>query len=391
MKKLIAVLLSLMLFASFAFAEEAPETEESPYLTGEEVEIYLNGLGKAALSDPDLGVIAGQDGPATAVFAGGTLQIADEAMEENTAVVGALLSPEQKDLRGIEIGDEMEKVLSAYPCHNPNLAGSYYDAALYVSGEKPQVTLGYILRDGQRVTSVFHQAYLWTADGVTLSQVKYQLDGGVVTAIEIQALDRMLTEEEAGQRIQDVSEMQENGEYFLYPQDETGMQDVFGREDLSLLFNAEKRLDFLDLTAEDMQEALGEPASDEWTEDSTGEYLRKLSWPGVELVLQYNEARAFQGVDSLNVTGGQTEGPRGVRVGDTLDSVINRFHHELKQTGEFSTSLYGDGQTAPFGVLNYSSEGAEVIYSFSLEEESEVIWHMEFALGELQSMNLLLR
>ena len=153
----------------------------------------------------------------------------------------------------------------------------------------------------------------------------------------------------------------------------------------------QKVADFLDLNAEDMISTLGNPSVDEWTEDSDGSFLRLMQWDGVSLLLNYDAQRKFTAVDSLTINDEGLEGPRGVCVGDLLDSVIFRFRHAEVFGTEDTVSLYGDGQTAPYGVLSYTPESAEVTYAFSLEDSRSVVWHMTFVIGELQSMTLMLR
>ena len=116
-----------------------------------------------------------------------------------------------------------------------------------------------------------------------------------------------------------------------------------------------------------------------------------MQWEGVSLLLKYSAQRKFIAVDSLTVNDTILEGPRGVRVGDLLDSVIFRFRHAEVFGTEDTVSLYGDGQALPYGVLSYTPESAEVTYAFSLEAGRTGVWHMTWVMGELQSMTLRLR
>ena len=392
MKKLFCLTLSLiMLLTSAAFAEPVPG-DESAALTREEIAMYLDSLVSAALEEGSFATEENGVGMTEVQYSGALLVIADEQLTETTAVVSAFLEEETADLRGLFIGSSLEEVLAAYPNDNPNLAGTYYDAVLFITGEKPEMSVGYLLRDGQRVTNVVYDVYSWQPEGVSVSQVIYRLDNGYVSDIMVFA-DGLNDEAEVLQSVQELADMQEISEYTPYPVSADNGEALapFDREDLAITVRGRKAADFLDLNAEDMIAVFGNPPVDEWTEDSDGSFLRLMQWEGVSLLLKYDAQRKFVAVDSLTINDGVLEGPRGVRVGDTLDSVIFRFRHAEVFGAEDTVSLYGDGHTLPYGVLAYSPESAEVTYAFSLEDGRSVVWHMTFVIGELQSMTLMLR
>lgn len=390
MKKLTALLLSFLLLCSCAALAEPAEEESAP-LTKEELEIYLNDLGAAALGDESTTVDTLSSGDHYADFFGGTLKISDEELTETTAILGVYPSDGQADSRGIYLGDGLDKVLRAYPNDNPQLAGSYYDAVLYISGEKPEVSTGFVLREGQQVTEVVHTVYSWQPEGVETWVVYYIMEDGMVMGMYAGAT-QMMEEEEALESIQEIADMQEISEYFAYPLSETGEGLApFSREDLGLLIDGQITLDLLDLTAQEAIEYFGPAPVDEWTQDSDGAFLRLMQWDGISLLLKCDGEKQFVSVDSLTVNDNVLDGPRGVRVGDKLDSVLFRFLHGEVFTAEDTVTLYGDGENAPFGVLTYTPESAELTYALALEEGKNVIWHMTFVGGELQTMSLLLR
>lgn len=387
MKKLISLLLALLLIFSCQALAETVETEESPFLTYEELEIYLSSLAEQAMEDENLTILPGENGASEAVFSGGSLFIADETLSATTAILGAFLSYEQEDPRGLRLNDTLEDLLAAYPNDNPRLTGSYYDAVLYMSGEMPEMTAGYVLRDGQRVTSVTHCVYSWQQDGVIVSGVEYHLSQGVIDSINVFGMMDRLEEAEAAEAIQDLGRSQEISEYFAYPQSVQGdALAPFQREDLSF-----SGVDFLDLTAESAIEAFGPVPVDEWTQDSNGEMLRLMQWNGLSLVLVYDSGKNFLRVDSLIINDDVMDGPRGVRPGDWLDSVIFRFQHLDLMVDNDTLLLYGDGTQPPYGLLTYSPDSAELSYALSLEDGRTVLWHMTFQSGTLKEMSLLAR
>lgn len=385
MKKFVSLLLALLLATGVALAQ--PAAEESAHLTSEELEMYLSALAKAGLDTGKVEVTAGDAG-AIAAFPGAELRIADEALSATTAVLEARVTGDMACPRGLKLGDTLPQLLAAYPNDNASLSGSYYDAALYIAGEKPVVTAGWLLRDGQRVTAVVHGVYEWREDGVVCCGIRYDLDQGSITGFQVWGMDNLLTEDEALAQIKEVTDMQEISEYFAYPQSEDGsLLPPFEREDLAF-----GGMDFLDLTVEAANQALGSAPVDEWMQDSTGDYLRMKQWEnGVSILFLYDGNKQFQHVDSMTIADGQLEGPRGVRVGDLMDTVLYRFRHGQGGTLENGIALYGDGQTAPYGLLTHGDETATLTYTLALDEETTVIWHLTFVDAHLQSMKLLLR
>lgn len=385
MKKFLAVLLCCLLLPA-ALAETA--YEESAPLSYEELQIYLSALPAEALKAGEIAMEKGESGETIAHTALGDMTIADEELSESTAVLAASLFPEYACPRGLMIGDTLEMLLATYPNDNETLDGTYYDAALYITGEKPETIVGYLLRDGQRVTKVVHAVYHWQEEGVVRCGVEYTLDQGVITGIRIFGMDDLLDEATALEGIADCAELQEMSGYFAYPTSEIGLDlPAFEREDLVLAGQ-----DLMDLTVESAVEAFGATPVDEWLEDSTGEYRRLRQWDGLTLIFAYDSQKAFLRLDSVIINGESLEGPRGVRVGDTMLSVINRFLHNDGGSTENGILLYGDGENAPFGVVAYSENTATVTYTQVLEEKS-VIWQMTFdnQTGLMQEMRFLLR
>lgn len=385
MKKLISLLLAMLMLAGTALAE--PLAEENATLTYEEVEMYLTALGKTALESGVSDTAQSEDGTTSVSFSGGALLIADETLQENTAILGAVLGYGQPCPRGLIVGDSLQQLLAVYPNDNANLQGTYFDAALYIAGEKPEATAGWLLRDGQRITEITHCVFHWTADGVTTAGVTYFLEQDMITEINVFCMGELVEEAQALELMNEVAEMQEINEYFAFPKSEDGSQlDPFDREDLTFA-----GMDFLDLTVEMATEALGSAPVDEWSQDSTGEYLRLKQWDGVSLLFVYDANKQFLRVDSMTVNDDVLEGPRGVRIGDMMEQVMYRFTHGQGATVENGYTLYGDGQTAPYGILSYGEETATITYTLALEDGKTVIWHLTFVNGELQSMNMLLR
>lgn len=388
MKKLIALLLALVMSLGCALAQPV-ESDEIPPLTYEELEIYLSRLAKEVLA-VEKGLVSttvNEENETVVSFPGGSMRIADETLSENTAILSVHLEPGAACPRGLKVGDSLADLLAAYPNDNPSLHGTFYDAALYTADEKPEAKAGWLLRDGQRAKEAVHAVYHWTEDGVIYCGVSYTLDRDAIIAIDLFGMDSRMEEQAALAELADVAAMQENSEYFAYPTSMDGSTLApFEREDLSFA-----NLDILDLTVEMATEALGSSPVDEWQLDSTGEYLRLKQWDDVSILFLYDANKQFIRMDSITVSGDSIEGPRGVRVGDMMDSVMYRFRHSEGSALENGIALYGDGQNAPYGILSYGETTATLTYTLALDNEQTVIWHMTFVDNQLQSMNMLLR
>ncbi len=384
MKKLIALLMILSLFTVPALAEIG--AEESAPLTYEELDLFLSALAKDALSSQDL-TVEEADGAYWAQSPEAILMIADEEFTDSTALLGAVIQPGQEDLRGLKIGDSLDALLAAYPNDNPQLSGTRYDAALYIRGEMPEMSLGYVQREGQRISLVCHLVESWTRDGVIECGVYYGLDQGSIVDIRILGMQTLAEDADVQETLSSVGEMQENTAYFDYAHSPEVVAAPFQREDLSF-----SGIDFLDLTPEDAIAAFGEPQSDEWTEDSTGEYFRRLSWEGVAAQFLYSAEKRFSRVDALIVTDPDFEGPRGVRAGDYAYTVVARFPQTEGNalTGD-EMILYGDGETAPYGLVSSSAGSLTITYAFPVSEDQTVLWYLVFTGSELTESRMLMR
>ena len=404
MKKLLSLLLaSMMLFSCAALAEGAPEP-----LGRTEVDQYLAEIGKLVAAMPDVETTDNGDGTACVDFPGGSLIIEGSEMTADAHVVNARVDGwDLPGLRGVGVGATMADLLAAYPNDNAYLSGNRYEATLYISGEKPQVSLGYLLRDGQRVYAVAHETFFWEGDIPTVCNAAYELEDGAVLYFVVDAAFWDMDAEEADGSVAEYSRIQETNEYFAYPSSEDGSVIApLEREDLSFrtliaLAYENASFDFIDLNYnprleqfgdpyDEMIDVFGMPQVDEWNEDSTGEQLRTLQWDGVSLVLVYDAQKKYERVDSLTINKDVAEGPRGVRIGDLLDSVLFRFRHVEEVVDDSRVLLYGNGQEPPYGVLTYGPDSAELSYALALED-AKVYWHLSFTDGRLQSMSMLLR
>lgn len=381
MKKLLALLICCLMLLPAALAVEV---DESPALSLEEIEMFYSSLLEQVKTEGCQIVENGQD-TYLAQTSLGDIFLSSQTLSDETHVLGARLSVDAACLRGLKVGDTLDMIFQLYPNDNPTLKGTYYEATLAFRGAEPEICLGYALRDGQRVQEVTYVVYNWQADGIVKAGITYALDQGAIQQISLFTADALLTAEETETEISDSALVQESEEYFAYPSSQVGTDlDPFCREDLVFA-----GLDFYSLTPEKAIGVLGAAPVDEWTPDSDGTFIRLMQWNGISLVSKYDENKQFRSVYSLSVNDDVLEGPRGLRIGDYLDTVIFRFRHSEGSLLDSGVLLYGDGENAPYGVITYGTDVDTIAYTVSLDGEVAML-HLTFRDDALQEMQLFL-
>lgn len=362
MKKGLCILLTMVLMLSLWLTAGA---EEVAPLTVDEVDAFLEVLREEALQDENLTVVPGEEGAYHATFAGGMLMLAEEALHQDTAIVGAELNAARTDLRELKLvtmvdelpdGAYLSDVLAAYPCDNASLYGTYEEAVVAMSGDLPGgAFVGVVKRSGQMVNQVVYYAYETVNDVTVRAAVVYHFNEGQLLNVTLEGAREV---ENAAGELAAYAALQEEMAYFAYPSSQNGSElDMFAREDLTF-----SGLDFLTMDYETLAERFGTPASDEWLEDTDGSFIRTCVWDGIDVTFQYDAQKQFVGAKYLVVTGTLLEGPRGAKVGDSLTSLIYRFRHGENESADGATMLYGTNGVAPCGQLRYEGTGAYLTY-----------------------------
>ena len=87
------------------------------------------------------------------------------------------------------------------------------------------------------------------------------------------------------------------------------------------------------------------------------------------------------GLSLLEIYEDMLEGPRGLRIDDTLASVIGRFRHDANEG-----ALYGDGVTAPYGRCDKNNDGTASIAYAVQAENGTVLLRLTVVDGRLADM-----
>ena len=323
-----------------------------------------------------------QDGTYTAMAPLGDVMLSSAQMEE-AHVLGASLAVTESCLRGLKVGDSLDMIFQLYPNDNEALLGTYYEATLCIYDGEEETFLGYALRNGQRVTEVTYTVYSRQGDGIVKSGVSYLLDQGYIQQIRLFTAPDMLTAEEMDMEINDSAMVQEATEYQAVFSSENGdLLDPFCREDLYF-----SKMDFYAITPEEAIREMGSANVDEWMEDSDHTFIRTLQWDGVTMVMKYDAQKNFRHLYSLSVTNENFEGPRGLRIGDYIDTVLFRFLHSQGMAGDRSVVLYGDGENAPYGLISYNEETNTITYTVDMDGEVAMLY-LTFRNDVMQEMQL---
>ena len=115
-------------------------------------------------------------------------------------------------------------------------------------------------------------------------------------------------------------------------------------------------------------------------EDDDGSYLRTMDFAQCSLLYTYDSQKQNPSLEMLTIDEDGLEGPRCVRVGDTLSSVISRFYNgDGEFDGESREILYGDGETAPYGLAEYGTDAdAGLWYAVQVEDGRTVVLSISF-------------
>lgn len=365
MKRFIVLLtLSALLFAFPAAAQEAAQPLAQDEITSFNRQVLERAIQDELEALPEESYFVAR-GPGYEVLLK-TAQLNLDALVLGAAVTGLDEDTELFALpRGAALGMRAEEVLSLFQNDNAFLAGTRESAALYISGELPAMVMtGFVLRDGQRLMLLEYDVYTQADGGVTRAGMQYTLEDGALSAVRSFVSPETLSQEEARGEISKLQALQEESGYIAYGTKENG---PLTREDMVIA-----GLDFFDLTQEGAVLAFGEAANREEANNSDDSQFITLQWPEAEAVFQ----KAGEDERALRVTlsGGMAEGPRGLRLGDTLAQAISRFDHgeELPQDGG---ALYGDAanQVPPYGAMVQGADRVLLYYVISSGDEDAAL------------------
>lgn len=392
MKKCVALFLALMMVLSLTTAVAESDADALDY---DELMDWAEGfktralVAGAPLNDPTEEAAYTEDGYAF-VYDFATLYMDRPEMTADSVLQAVVVySPEEQGPRGTGVDQLSSEVLNAFYNENDDLQGDSSFAALYVSDTMPAGALwGWVQRDGQRIETIqyaVHEQLSSGGDGYTDCGLVYTLSDNLVAAIRAYGLNETISADEVRSNLDAVQEVSEKTEYAQVPTSINGSElAMFDRDDL--IFSG---LDFLSLTPEEAEARLGAAQEDDWMEDE-GAYLRSMEFASCTMTFSYDAQKQNPTLEMLSIDMDGLEGPRCVRIGDTLSSVISRFRNgEGDYDGVSREVLYGDGENAPYGLAEYGDDAtAGLWYAAKLEDGRTVVLSMSFEQMYLSDITL---
>lgn len=392
MKKCVALFLALMMALSLTTAVAESDADALDY---DELMDWAEGFktralaAGAPLNDPTEEAAYTEDGYAF-VYDFATLYMDRPEMTADSVLQAVVVySPEEQGPRGTGVDQLSSEVLNAFYNENNDLQGDSSFAALYVSDTMPAGALwGWVQRDGQRIETIqyaVHEQLSSGGDGYTDCGLVYTLSDNLVAAIRAYGLNETISADEVRSNLDAVQEVSEKTEYAQVPTSINGSElEMFDRDDL--IFSG---LDFLSLTPEEAEAHLGAAQEDDWMEDE-GAYLRSMEFASCTMTFSYDAQKQNPTLEMLSIDMDGLEGPRCVRIGDTLSSVISRFRNgEGDYDGVSREVLYGDGENAPYGLAEYGDDAtAGLWYAAKLEDGRTVVLSMSFEQMYLSDITL---
>lgn len=379
MKKLLVLLLALALLVPQALAAQ----EEAQPLTLEELNAWTEGLVKRAIDDKL--EMRETEGVFEAAGRGYTLSAGSKDMSADTTLLGAVIDDESIEAPGLTgprnliVTVAAGAVLDAFPNDNLDLKGTSDMAVLYLRGALPgPVMTGVLYRNGQDISLLEYSVYASGGDSVDRSGALFTVENGTVTAIRYFGGEQVPMVE-AEQYLNGLAALQEKNEYFAYS---TVAPSPMQREDL--VFGS---LDFIDMTPESAEAALGQPIAEEKLDDSNGQTLVTRQWNDIFITFSYKDG-AFVRTESA-VVHGALAGPRGATIGESMLTVLERFENRAENLNRESVQLYGDAAESkePYGQL-FQQNGAQTLYYSVPLSDGAVLFTANFMGEKLVEMSL---
>lgn len=233
--------------------------------------------------------------------------------EENPVAEVELLTDAVAGPRGVRAGDTLETVLAAYPNENPALTGDAGYATLYLSQGEEGAGWGWLIRRNRTVDAV---QYVATAPAPGLEgfvqslSVLYIIEDGLVSSIRVDGFEGLVAEADA---LADYAAVRGIAARREYTPEAIGEVRPFAPEDLAF-----SGIDLRTAAPEDVAGAFGEPL-----EDASGDMLRTMTY--AHLLVEFEKTTDGWRIAALVATDPSVEGPRGLRVGDSMDAVFARF------------------------------------------------------------------
>ncbi len=287
--------------------------------------------------------------------------------------------------RGTNTLTTLNELLDAFYNDNEQLDGSHAEALLYLGGELPGACWwASVQRDGQWVDTVQYAVHEPLGDGTySDAGLVYTLQQNTVVAIRVYGLDAAITAEEVQAQLNGAADEGALTGYTMVPTSDVGDDLLpFAEEDLDFA-----GIDFLTCTPEDALAVYGDPVFDDQLADGEGR-LRVLGFDDCELVFS-RPAGGEEALRSFTVTADTLEGPRALRVGDSVTQAIQRFRFGGDEAAESLRTLYGTPGEGSWGTAEYGEDASATLrYGLTLDDGRRVVLMATFEMLELSEITV---
>lgn len=380
MKKWLSVLLIAVLCVSFtaAFGEE---TEATAPVTAEAIRNTIKEFRQTALKSECLSSVPSEDTENDTSwileYPFGTLNASTEKLAEDSVIYDLrITAQDQLVLPGMTVGMTVGNLLNNYRNDNAGLAGDYYGSLIYLDGDpETGFSAAFLSREGQRNAYIHYQTVTPNGKMFDNASIFCFIGGGVIDAIELYAADSAFSPEDAVNAYAIMAAYADKDEYVAVTNDynDGSALEPFSAEDL--LFSG---IDFLNATSADLPNIL----DDSYIDNGDGTYLHKVVGEGYNAIFAADESLKDQCIDTLTIVGDNLEGPRNVRIGDSLIDNQTRFRYDETDFDydTMSQMLYGTRNTAPYGIAQYQTDGsAALTYATPAEDGMTVLLQLEYS------------
>ena len=369
MKRILYLLAAAVLCAVIpAAAEETVQPVTAGELAALLEEVRARALAAEPVNDPaDEGALS-EDG-ILLQYENVRIYAEAAALAEDTPVNALVFEDSEGPVfRGLGIDSLLEDLLAAFPADNAAQAGTREEAVLYLRKTAAGgFVYGRLLRDGQRVTAAEYGEVLPEGENFRRASVTFSLLNGLVTAIRVDGLNPETGTADAAHAEEMYAELKAlaaRDEYHAVRTSRNGLELApFGEDDL--LFSG---FSYPDLRPDDLA-----GTENELVDNEDGTWLLRCEGRGYEAVFTCDADGGNAAVLSFSIRDEETEGPRGVRLGDLFSEDFCRFRSGEHEMGEDMTEvLYGTEGTAPWGFASYDSTDGETSLRYVTPTESGI-------------------
>ena len=387
MKKFLSMIIALCMLAACGIAvAEGPDP-----LTAGELEAWANGMKAVALEDEPQNDPADEESETedgylfqyefAALYGDQTEMTAD------TRLLAAVVNESgQNGPRGVGLAMSPAEIIALFPNDNPEQAGDRTGAILYLREQADgSAVYGRVDRDGQRISAITYGELVPQDDGFRLATLQCFFAESLMYEMRAECFDSeadtpLLTREDRDEMIASLKALDGKDEYIAVKTSTDGTELAeFSADDLNF-----SGLRFIGMTPEDLP---GTPEED-LMDDDNGTFILLLDEADYEAVFRCDdEAGANARIVSFTIKGDRLEGPRGVRIGDTLHEDIQRFRFENNDSDGTDEILYGDANSVNRGVAQYSLDGESTLrYTTETEEGTQVVLLLRYVMNSLDEI-----